>query len=79
MKKRVSYNIKWHDLFDKWLNQKSDILELRKAILDLYPPDYEINDREWHAWRAFVRNAGCVNVTPFKKGESNVCNYAKKA
>ncbi|CAB4401609.1 unnamed protein product [Rhizophagus irregularis] len=44
LKKRISYEIKWRDLFDKWLNQKSDILELRKAILDLYPPDYEINN-----------------------------------
>ncbi|CAB4444102.1 unnamed protein product [Rhizophagus irregularis] len=52
------------------LNQKSDILELRKAILDLYPSGYEINEREWRAWRVFVRNAGCTNITPFKNGES---------
>ncbi|CAB4492510.1 hypothetical protein GLOIN_2v1840448 [Rhizophagus irregularis DAOM 181602=DAOM 197198] len=39
------------------VDRESDILELRKAILDLCPPDHEINDREWHAWKAFVRNA----------------------
>lgn len=79
LKKRLSYNnIEWHDLFNRWLDQNSDILELRKAILDLYPPDYEINDREWRAWRAFVRNAGCTNITPFKKGESKVIIQKKK-
>ncbi|POG72949.1 hypothetical protein GLOIN_2v1840190, partial [Rhizophagus irregularis DAOM 181602=DAOM 197198] len=70
LKRRISCEIKWHDLFNKWLNQKSDILELRKAILDSYPSGYEINEREWRAWRAFVRNAGCTNITPFKNGES---------
>jgi hypothetical protein len=62
------------------LDQESDILELREAILDLYPPNYEIGDREWRAWRAFIRNAGCVNITPFKKEESEVIeiNYIKK-
>jgi hypothetical protein len=63
--KRTLYDIKWHGLFDKWLDQESDILELREAILDLYPLNYEINDREWHAWKAFIRNAGCTNITPF--------------
>ncbi|GET51900.1 hypothetical protein GLOIN_2v1880126 [Rhizophagus irregularis DAOM 181602=DAOM 197198] len=65
LKRRISREVKWH-LFNKWLNQKSDILELRKAILDLYPSGYEINEREWRAWRAFVRNAGCTNITPSK-------------
>jgi hypothetical protein len=60
------------------LNQKSDILELRKAILDLYPSDYEINDREWRAWRAFVQNARCTNVISFEKGKSKVSDYVKK-
>ncbi|GES96912.1 hypothetical protein GLOIN_2v1880126 [Rhizophagus clarus] len=46
LKRKMSQEVKWHDLFDKWLNQKSDILELRKAILDLYPSDYKINDQE---------------------------------
>jgi hypothetical protein len=72
LKKRISYNVTWRDLFDKWLNQKSDILELQEAVLDLYPSNYEISDREWHAWKAFVRNAGCTNITPFKKEESKV-------
>ncbi|CAB4395059.1 unnamed protein product [Rhizophagus irregularis] len=43
---------------------------IQQLLNDLYPPDYEINDREWRAWKAFVRNAGCTNITPFKKGES---------
>ena len=79
LKRRISsQEIRWHDLFDKWLDQKSDILELREAILDLYSPNYEISDREWHAWKAFVQNAGCTNITPFKKEESKVSNHAKK-
>ncbi|CAB4489091.1 unnamed protein product [Rhizophagus irregularis] len=70
LKRRISRKVKWHNLFNKWLNQKSDILELRKAILDLYPSGYKINEREWRAWRVFVRNAGCTNIIPFKNGES---------
>ena len=54
------------------MNQKSDILELQGAVLDLYPSNYEISDREWRAWKAFVRNAGCTNIIPFKKEESKV-------
>ena len=54
------------------MNQKSSIIELRGAILDLYPQNYEIGDREWRAWKAFIRNAGCTNITPFKKEESEV-------
>ena len=77
LKKRISCEITWRDLFDKWLNQNSDILELRKAVLDLYPSNYEISDREWRAWKAFVRNAGCTNITHFEKEESKVSNYAK--
>jgi len=77
LKRRISCAIKWHDLFDKWLNQKGDILELRKSVLDLYPPNHEISDREWRAWKTFVRNAGCTNITPFKKGESEVSNKTK--
>lgn len=66
------YDIKWRDLFDKWLDQESDILELREAILNLYLSNYEISDKEWRTWRAFIQNAGCANITPFKKEESEV-------
>ena len=72
LKRRTTHGIKWRDFFDKWLNQKSSIIELRGAILDLYPQNYEISDREWRAWKAFIRNAGCTNITPFKKEESKV-------
>ena len=64
-------------LINGWI-RKNDILELRKAILDLYSPNYEISDREWHAWKAFIWNAGCTNITPFKKEESKISNHTKK-
>jgi hypothetical protein len=44
LKRRILCKVKWHDLFNKWLNQESNILELRKIILDLYPSGYEINN-----------------------------------
>ena len=72
LKKRTLCDVKWHNLFDKWLHQESDILELREAVLELYPSSYEVIDREWHAWKAFIRNAGCTNITLFKKEESEV-------
>jgi len=60
------------------LNQKNDILELWKAILDLYPSNYEISNWEWHVWKIFVQNAGCTNITPFKKEELKISNHVKK-
>ena len=72
MKRQILRKIKWRDFFDKWFNQESSIIELRGAILDLYPHDHEISDREWRAWKAFIQHAGCTNITPFKKGESKV-------
>ena len=36
-------------------------------IIDDYPPE-KFPD----AWKAFIRNAGCTNITPFKKEESEV-------
>jgi len=56
------------------LNEESSIIELRGAILDLYPCNYEISDREWRAWKAFIRNTGCTNITPFEKENSKVNN-----
>jgi hypothetical protein len=70
--KKKTRGIKWRDFFDNWLNQESSIIELRGAILDLYPHNHEISDREWRAWKAFIRHAGCTNINPFKKGESEV-------
>ena len=74
LKRRTPYGIRWRDFFDKWLNEESSIIELRGAILDLYPCNYEISDREWRAWKAFIRNAGCTNITPFEKENSKVNN-----
>src|SRR5581483_12290210 len=55
LKRQILRKIKWRDFFDKWLNQESSIIELRGAILDLYPHDHEISDREWRAWKAFIQ------------------------
>ncbi|GES76459.1 hypothetical protein RCL_jg26334.t1 [Rhizophagus clarus] len=49
------HETKWHDLFDKRLNQKELLCE---AILDLNLPNYEISDLEWSTCEAFVRPFG---------------------
>jgi len=60
----------WHQIFQNWIQQKSNIIELYTHISKIYNPNHEFRERELRGWRAMFRAAGCTNITP--KGISNV-------
>ncbi|PKY35063.1 hypothetical protein RhiirB3_533043 [Rhizophagus irregularis] len=62
----------WQSLFIDWLSQKSTIIQIPKALQNIYPVDYQIHHKELCAWKAMLIACGCTNVTPFEKKESNI-------
>jgi hypothetical protein len=74
LKRRIGIsNVPWHEFFIKWLDQKSNIIELTTALGSIYPPDYKFGIREFRAWKQMMRLVGCTNITPFPKNTSQVC------
>ncbi|CAG8751849.1 9423_t:CDS:2, partial [Ambispora leptoticha] len=52
-----------------WTNfeiMNSGIIEIWSVIQKIYPSDYEFDDREIRTWRAFLKAAGCINITLFE-------------
>ena len=72
LKRRLSTHINWSKLFYQWLKE-STIIELQTSLTVLYPFNHKINDRELRAWKAMLRAVGCVEITPFNKEQSEVC------
>ena len=72
MKKRALTSINWKNLFIKWQNQESNIIELTQQLKEMYPTGYVIKEREFRAWKAFLHHAGCTRITPFEKEKSKV-------
>ncbi|RIA96223.1 hypothetical protein C1645_815673, partial [Glomus cerebriforme] len=62
----------WQSLFIDWLSQESTIIQIPKALQNIYPVDYQLHHKELCAWKAMLIACGCTNVTPFEKKESNI-------
>ncbi|CAG8705215.1 15634_t:CDS:2, partial [Gigaspora rosea] len=54
--------------------QPNNIIELRLALQQIYPTEYEIGVQEFRAWKAILKNVGCSDVTPYEKDQSKVSN-----
>ncbi|CAB4382708.1 unnamed protein product [Rhizophagus irregularis] len=67
----------WQSLFIDWLSQKSTIIQIPKALQNIYPVDYQIHHKELCAWKAMLIACGYTNVTPFEKKESNIEFWSK--
>ncbi|RHZ46345.1 hypothetical protein Glove_624g34 [Diversispora epigaea] len=52
----------WKKLFDDWLLQKSTIIQIPKWLQKIYPDNYQICEKELHAWKAMFKSCGCSNV-----------------
>ncbi|RHZ80989.1 hypothetical protein Glove_130g137 [Diversispora epigaea] len=61
---RGSYE-EWNKIFQSWIQQKSNIIELYTHIEKTYNSNYKYTERELRAWRAIFCAAGCTNITPF--------------
>lgn len=62
----------WQSLFIDWLSQESTIIQIPKALQNIYPVDYQLHHKELCAWKAMFKACGCTNVTPFEEKESNI-------
>jgi hypothetical protein len=69
---RQTSNIKWYNLFVRWDQNECNIIELNSELKSLYPPEYQLSDRELGAWLSMLRAAGCSNITPWPHGDSEV-------
>ena len=77
LRRRTISNINWKLLFDKWMDQESDIIEIYSVLKIIYPIYYTFGDREISAWQFFLKAAGCSNITPFESKESKVSIKSK--
>ena len=66
LKKVLGGLIEWYQVFQSWMWQKSNIIELYSHIGKIYNSNHEFQERELRAWRAMFRAVGCTNITPKK-------------
>jgi len=62
----------WQYFFIDWLSQESTIIQIPKALQNIYPVDYQLQYKELGAWRAMLIACGCTNITPFEKKKSDI-------
>ncbi len=73
LKRRTNSYINWRDFLNKWWKQGT-IIELHSNLKQLYPTNYQLNERELNAWRTMLYHIGCHNITPFLRQESEIRN-----
>ncbi len=67
----------WTDLFTNWYKQTSTIVQFPTILFQIYPTDYQFQQKELNAWRAMFRASGCTNITPFTKKEHTIEFWTK--
>jgi hypothetical protein len=65
LKRRTIININWHQLFIKWDEQESPLIELNSELHNIYPENHQFSICEMSAWQAFLHAVGTNNVTPW--------------
>ncbi|GES80417.1 hypothetical protein GLOIN_2v1486714 [Rhizophagus clarus] len=63
LKTETIANIDWYQLFIKWKQQASPLIELNNELQEIYSEDYQFSLRELEAWKTFLRTAGAHNIT----------------
>lgn len=59
-------------MFQNWIQQKSNIIEIYAHFSKIYDVDYEFQEREMRAWHMMLRAMGCTDITPYNKDISCV-------
>ena len=72
LKRNIRRSVEWCQVFQNWIQQKSNIIELYAHFGKIYDLDYEFQERELHAWRMMLRATGCTNITSYNKDISCV-------
>jgi len=77
LKRRTIINIDWYQLFVKWKEQESPLIELNIEMQKIHTENYQFSMRELAAWQSFLRAAGAHNVTPWSYKECQVFLHRK--
>jgi len=72
LKRNIRRSVKWRQVFQNWIQQKSNVIELHTHLSKIYDLDYEFQERELRAWHIMLRATGCTNITPYNKDVSCV-------
>ena len=72
LKRNIKRSVEWYQVFQYWIQQKSNVIELYTHISKIYDLNYEFQERELRAWRIMFRATGCINITPYNKNISCV-------
>ena len=65
LKRTIRRSVQWNQVFQNWIQQKSNIIELYTHLGKVYDLNYEISERELRSWRTMFRTLGCTNITPY--------------
>lgn len=57
----------WSKLFKNWYEQNNTIIQFPNILFQIYPANYQFQEKELGVWRAMFRASGCINITPFTK------------
>ena len=65
LKRTIRRSVQWNQVFQNWIQQKSNIIELYTHLGKVYDLNYEVSERELRSWRTMFRALGCTNITPY--------------
>src|SRR6266498_463598 len=57
----------WLNLFTNWYKQTNTIIQFPTILYQIYPDNYQFQEKELSIWRAMFRASGCTNIIPFAK------------
>ena len=72
LKRRTIANLDWYQLFIKWEEQESPLIELYNELNKIYNEKHEFSARELSAWQTFLRAVGTHNVSSWSSNECQV-------
>ncbi|PKB96295.1 hypothetical protein RhiirA5_377311 [Rhizophagus irregularis] len=67
----------WSKLFKNWYEQNNTIIQFPNILFQIYPANYQFQEKELGAWRAMFRASGCINITPFTKKQHMIEFWTK--
>ena len=67
----------WSKLFKNWYEQNNTIIQFPNILFQIYPANYQFQEKELGAWRAMFHISGCINITPFTKKQHMIEFWTK--
>ncbi|GBC48823.2 hypothetical protein GLOIN_2v1767205 [Rhizophagus irregularis DAOM 181602=DAOM 197198] len=68
----------WSNLFTNWYKQTNTIIQFLTILFQIYPNNYQFQEKELNAWRAMFCAAGCTNITLLVK-KKHIIEFWTKA